>query len=202
MLLPWIHLLSVIKCQRSLWSVQSFVINSENVLPTLKCQELKQLCFQSSIYVDANGERCRVFRGELLHCVIYSFDLKQNSRILVHIDKIASRCRFVGCTSMTPVSPHHKGALLDWDLVAVGVQWTHCHVPETGLRGYNVCDMVGSATKLITTKHYTTSLDPCFHCLYTKFWPHLNIAAEIETHQTRKCFSNLLLSNFVGLCKL
>ncbi len=36
--------------------------------------------------------------------------------------------------------------------------------------------------------------DPCFHVLYTKFWPdHLNIAAEIETRQ----FSNLLLSSFV-----
>ncbi len=30
-----------------------------------------------------------------------------------------------------------------------------------------------------------------------KFWTyHLNVAAEIETHQTRQCFSNLLLSNF------
>ncbi len=30
-----------------------------------------------------------------------------------------------------------------------------------------------------------------------KFWPyHLNVAAEIETHQTRQRFSNLLLSNF------
>ncbi len=25
---------------------------------------------------------------------------------------------------------------------------------------------------------------------------HLNVTAEIETHQTRQCFSNLLLSNF------
>ncbi len=40
-------------------------------------------------------------------------------------------------------------------------------------------------------------MDPCFHVLYVKFWPyHLNIAAEIETHQTRQRFSNLLLSNF------
>ncbi len=40
-------------------------------------------------------------------------------------------------------------------------------------------------------------MDPCFHVLYAKFWPyHLNVAAEIETHQTRKHFSNLLLSNF------
>ncbi len=28
-------------------------------------------------------------------------------------------------------------------------------------------------------------MDPCIHVLYAKFWPyHLNIAAEIETHQT------------------
>ncbi len=40
-------------------------------------------------------------------------------------------------------------------------------------------------------------MDPCFHVLYSKFWPyHLNVAAEIETHQTRQRFSNLLLSNF------
>ncbi len=40
-------------------------------------------------------------------------------------------------------------------------------------------------------------MDPCFHVLYAKFWPyHLNAAAEIETHQTRQRFSNLLLSNF------
>ncbi len=40
-------------------------------------------------------------------------------------------------------------------------------------------------------------IDPCFHVLYTKFWLyHLNDAVEIETHQTRQRFSNLLLSNF------
>ncbi len=39
-------------------------------------------------------------------------------------------------------------------------------------------------------------MDPCFHVLYAKFWPcHLNVAAEIETLQTRQHFSNLLLSN-------
>ncbi len=38
-------------------------------------------------------------------------------------------------------------------------------------------------------------MDPCV--LYAKFWPyHLNVAAEIETHQTRQRFSNLLLSDF------
>ncbi len=41
-------------------------------------------------------------------------------------------------------------------------------------------------------------MDPSFHVLYTKFWPHhLNVTAEIETHQTRQRFSNLLSSNFV-----
>ncbi len=30
-------------------------------------------------------------------------------------------------------------------------------------------------------------MDPCFHVLYAKFWPyHLNVAAEIKTHQTRQ----------------
>ncbi len=36
-------------------------------------------------------------------------------------------------------------------------------------------------------------INPCFHVLYAKFWPfHLNVAAEIETHQTRQHFYNLL----------
>ncbi len=36
-------------------------------------------------------------------------------------------------------------------------------------------------------------MDPCFHVLYDKFWPyHLNVTVEIETHQTRQRFSNLL----------
>ncbi len=40
-------------------------------------------------------------------------------------------------------------------------------------------------------------MDPCFHVLYAKFGPyHLNVAGEIETHQTRQRFYNLLLSNF------
>ncbi len=40
-------------------------------------------------------------------------------------------------------------------------------------------------------------MDACFHVLYAKFCPyHLNVAAEIETHQTRQRFSNLLLLNF------
>ncbi len=40
-------------------------------------------------------------------------------------------------------------------------------------------------------------MDPCFQVLYAKFWPyHLNVAAEIETHQTRQRFYNLLLSSF------
>ncbi len=40
------------------------------------------------------------------------------------------------------------------------------------------------------------------HVLYANFWPyHLNVAAEIETHQIRH-FSNLLLPILVSLCDL
>ncbi len=45
----------------------------------------------------------------------------------------------------SPVPPHPKGALLDWDLVtveAIWVKWTHCHVQETSLRWFELCDMV------------------------------------------------------------
>ncbi len=47
-------------------------------------------------------------------------------------------------------------------------------------------------------------MDPCFHVRYAKFWPyHLNVTAEIETHQTRQRFSNLLLSRLWWvLCEL
>ncbi len=53
--------------------------------------------------------------------------------------------------------------------------------------------------------HYTTTLNRwdkagwihAFMFFYAKFWPyHLNVAEEFESHQTRKRFSNLLLSNF------
>ncbi len=72
---------------------------------------------------------------------------KHSSEILVHIDMIASHscCRFVGYTSMMWISrsPHPKAALLDWDLVtveAIWVKWTHCHVQETSLRWFELCD--------------------------------------------------------------
>lgn len=39
-------------------------------------------------------------------------------------------------------------------------------------------------------------MDWCFHAVYTKAWPHhLNVAADIDTHQARQPFSNLLVSN-------
>ena len=44
----------------------------------------------------------------------------------------------------SPIPPHPKDVPLDWDLViveATGVQWTHCHVQETSLRWFELCDM-------------------------------------------------------------
>jgi len=141
----------------------------------------------------------------------------------------------------SPFPPHPKGALLDWELVAVEaiwVQWTHCHVQETSLIWFELCDMArcsaGSSCQKMGTlwsqrdghgqQQYSGRLwrlndaqlvlrgpkcakkiliqgrmDPCCHVVDTKFWPyHPNVTAEIETHQTRQCFSNLLLS----LCEL
>ncbi len=46
-------------------------------------------------------------------------------------------------------------------------------------------------------------MDPCFHVLYAKFWPyHLNVAAEVETHQTRQRFSIFYCPIMVSLCEL
>ncbi len=45
----------------------------------------------------------------------------------------------------SPVPPHPKGALLDLDLVTVEAIWlklTHCHVQETSLRWFELCDTV------------------------------------------------------------
>ncbi len=42
------------------------------------------------------------------------------------------------------VPPHPKGTLLDWDLMtveAIWVLWT-CHIQETSLRWFELCDMV------------------------------------------------------------
>ncbi len=120
---------------------------------------------------------------------------------------------------------------------AIWEKWTHCHVQETSLRLFELCDMVhypaGSTSEdgyTVVIKGWTWSatifrlavafkrctigtkcakkisptplhhhqpeplrqgrMDPCFHVLYAKLSPyHLN-------HQTRQCFSNLLLSNF------
>ncbi len=59
----------------------------------------------------------------------------------------------------SPIPPHPKGALLDWDLVtveAIWVKWTHCHVQETSLRWFELCDMV----------HYPagSNIRRCVHC--------------------------------------
>ncbi len=74
---------------------------------------------------------------------------KHSSEMLVHIDMIASRScyRFVGCTSMMWISRSttSQRCSIDWDLVtveAIWVKWTHCHVQETSLRWFELCDMV------------------------------------------------------------
>ncbi len=59
-------------------------------------------------------------------------------------------------------------------------------------RGPKVCQE--NVPHTITPPDWTIETRQFF---YDKFWPyHLNFAAEIKTHQTRQCFSNLLLSNF------
>ncbi len=44
-------------------------------------------------------------------------------------------------------------------------------------------------------------MDPCFHVLYAKFWPyHLNVVADIETHQTRQRFFQSSIVQFWWAC--
>ncbi len=43
-------------------------------------------------------------------------------------------------------------------------------------------------------------MDPCFHVLYVKFWPHLNVAEEIQIHQTRATFFQSSIVQFWWAC--
>ncbi len=81
---------------------------------------------------------------------------KHSSEILVHIVMIASHscCRFVVCTSMMWIScsTTSQRCSIDWDLVtveAIWVKWTHCHVQETSLRWFELCDGALSCWKYI-----------------------------------------------------
>ncbi len=60
-----------------------------------------------------------------------------------------SCCRFVGCTSMMWISRSTTSHI--W------VKWTHCHVQETSLRWFELCDMVhypaGSSYQKIHCSH-------------------------------------------------
>ncbi len=87
-----------------------------------------------------------------LNSLLHRFNnvLETFLRDLVHIDMIVSRscCRFVGCTSMMQIfrsttSQRCSIGLRSGDCVeAIWVKWTHCHVQETSLRWFELCDRV------------------------------------------------------------
>ncbi len=61
------------------------------------------------------------------------------------ITQLLQICRLHIHDANSLVTPHPKDVLLDWDLVtveAIWVKWTHCHVQETSLRWFDLCDMV------------------------------------------------------------
>ncbi len=93
---------------------------------------------------------------------------------------------------------------VDYTVVIKGWTWS-----ETILRyavAFKRCSIGMKCAKKIPPDHYTTTTSlirwdkagwSMLSCFYAKFWPyHLNVAAEIETHQTRQRFSNLYFSNF------
>lgn len=136
-------------------------------------------------HVTATLTHCPFCLPDCLDCVRYTFNKVLETFLKDfgphwHDSIVLQICRLHICDASFTTSQRCSTGLRSGDC--------YCRVPETGLRRYNVCDMIGSATNLITRKHYTTSLDPFFHCVYTKFWPRLNNAAEIEAHHTRKCF--------------
>ncbi len=65
-------------------------------------------------------------------------------------DNITQLLQICRCTSIIRISRSTTSQrcsilLLDWDLVtveAIWVKWTHCHVQETSLRWFELCDMV------------------------------------------------------------
>ncbi len=103
-----------------------------------------------------------------------------------------SCCRFVGCTSMMRISRSTTS-----QRCSIGFRSGDCggHLSKV-----NSLSCSRNQSEMIWALwHGALSCwkDPFFHVIYAKLWPHhLNVAAEIETHQTRQRFSNLLLSNF------
>ncbi len=91
----------------------------------------------------------------------------------------------------------HKGMNVFSNNTQVDVAFKLCSI---GTKGPKVCQE--NIPHTITQHHHPKTLrqnrmDPCFHVLYTEFWPYyLKVAAENETHQTRQPFPNLLLFNF------
>ncbi len=80
--------------------------------------------------------------NKVLETFLRDFGPYWHDSITVSADLIKSAAH-PWCES--PVPPHPKGALLDWDLVTVEdiwVKWTHCHVQETSLRWFELCDMM------------------------------------------------------------
>ncbi len=114
-----------------------------------------------------------------------------------------SCCRFVGCTSMMWIS-----CFTTSQRCSIGLRSGDCggHLSKvnslSNMFKKPVWDDLSFVTWCIILQEVASEdtrqgrMDPCFHVLYVKFWPyHLNVAAEIETHQIRQRFSNLLLSN-------
>ncbi len=114
-------------------------------------------------------------------------------------------------------------ALWHWCIILLEVairRWVHCshkgmdmvsNNTQVGC-GFKQCSIGTKCAKKISPTplhHHQLELlrqgrmDPCFHVLYAKFWPyHLNVAAEIETHQTSNVFPIFFCPILVSLCVL
>lgn len=69
-----------------------------------------------------------------------------------------------------------------------------------GIKGSKVCQENITYTPTLLHHHHLPEpliqgrMNPSFHVVYANLWPYCsNITTEIEIHQIRQCFSNLLL---------
>ena len=131
--------------------------------------------------------------------------------------------RFVGCTS---IPPHW---LEIWWLWGPFEYSERCHVQRNGRKmiwawrdghgqqqsfvAFKKCSVGTKGPKVcLTPLHHHHQSEPLiqggmeqyFHVVYSKFWPHhLNVAAEIETYQTRHLFFPIFYCPvLVNLCDL
>ncbi len=125
---------------------------------------------------------------DLTRCWKHSLGILKN----IDIRLLCSCCSFVSCTSMMQISTSTTS-----QMCSIGLRFGDCGlVNSTSFKMiWALCH--GTLHQQQPEPLIQGRIDPCFHVVYSKFWPyHSHFAAETEVNQTKPPFSNLLLSYF------